>query len=159
MIARLSIFCCTLVAALSAAAQGPVSWTFASRPLGNQLFEIHMVAHIRPGWHIYAHQQPKEAIATPTTVRYASNPLVALRGSIREQGKRYRYKDVQAGIEQDQYADQVDFVQVVRLKAAVKTQVAGAITYQACTDAECLKAESTGFTIALQPNDAMPDTK
>jgi len=53
-------------------AQGlnPVSWSFTSKKLAENTYEIQMVATIQQGWHLYAQEQPKDAIAIPTSFAF-----------------------------------------------------------------------------------------
>ena len=44
-------------------AQNPVSWAFTSKKISDKVYEIHMIATIQPGWHLYSQNQPKDAIA------------------------------------------------------------------------------------------------
>jgi len=48
-----------------------------------------------------------------------------------------------------QFSDKVDFVQVVKLKAQVKTSVDAAVEYMVCNDKQCLPPSTKKFSIAL----------
>jgi len=131
-------------------AQNPVGWTFSSKKVGNNLYELHLTANIQPGWHLYAQNQPEDAIAIPTTFTFSKNPLLDLNGNVKEVGKLEKYKDDKLGISAHQYSDKVDFVQVVKVKGAVKTNVNGKLEYQTCDDKKCLPPKSVNFSIALK---------
>lgn len=130
-------------------AQAPVTWTITARSIGDSRYEIHATAHMASGWHIYAHRQPPTAIAVPTSVILTSNPLILVEGPLKEDGRKVRYTDKNAGIEQDQYLEQADFVQVVKVKAPVAIRLSGTVTFQACTDAECLRKAEHAFSIEI----------
>lgn len=132
--------------------QQPVTWTYSTKLIGKQVYEIHITASIDAGWHIYSQHQPSEAIAVPTSITYTQNPLIAIQGPTKEEGKVVHFRNDTIGIAQDQYSKKVDFVQVVRLKAAVKTKVQGNLTFQACTDEQCLPAAHINFSIELTPS-------
>lgn len=128
----------------------PVSWTFAAKKTGPRTYEIEMKATIQPGWHLYAQQQPDDAIAIPTAFVINNNPLFVRKGGIREQGKLEKYKDKTLGVTAFQYSGQVRFLQTVELKANVKTAFSGSVEFQTCDDEKCLPPLKVPFSIPLR---------
>lgn len=128
----------------------PVKWTFSAKKIADKQFEVEMKAVILPGWHLYSQQQPEDAIAIPTEFVLNQNPLLSLKGKIKEVGKMERYKDATLGVSANQYAGQVSFVQIVELKAKVKTALSGTVEYQTCDDEKCLPPKKVPFTIPLK---------
>jgi thiol:disulfide interchange protein DsbD len=77
-----------------------------------------------------------------------------------------KYKEKTLGIEQWQYANKVDFVQMVVMKStpalkgtpasggqpALKTNITGSITYQTCNDHECLPPKTIAFSVPVGNN-------
>jgi thiol:disulfide interchange protein DsbD len=63
---------------IAAQAQNPVAWTFNSKKINNNAYEVQLIASIQPGWHLYSQSQPSDAIAQPTTFVFNKNPLVDL---------------------------------------------------------------------------------
>ncbi len=141
---------CLLLGLQTAAQPNPVSWTFSVKKIGDKTFEVEMKATIIQGWHLYSQQQPADAIAIPTEFVWNQNPLVQLKGKIREVGKMERYKDVTLGVTAHQYSGQVTFVQTVELKAKVKTAISGTVEYQTCDDEKCLPPKKIPFSISLK---------
>ncbi len=140
-----------LLLSLQTTAQpNPVSWTFSVKKIGDKTFEVQMKAAIIQGWHLYSQQQPADAIAIPTEFVWNQNPLVQLKGKIREVGKMERYKDATLGVTAHQYSGQVTFVQTVELKAKVKTALSGTVEYQTCDDEKCLPPKKIPFSISLK---------
>ena len=136
---------------LGASAQSPVKWSYTATKLSPGLFEVHLTASIQSGWHIYAQEQPSDAIALPTAIQFSKNPLLLMEGNLKEVGHKEQYKDADLGITAFQYEEKVDFVQQVKLKLKGKTNVSGSITYQACTNEKCLPPATTNFSISLEP--------
>jgi hypothetical protein len=135
---------------LSRAQDNPVKWVYSAQKLDEKTYEVHMTASIAEGWHIYAQQQPKDAISLPTKIKFNKNPLVRMEGSPAEIGKKEKYSIEALGITQYQYADKVDFVQRVELKApGAKISLSGSIAFQACTDEMCLPAAEMLFKVTL----------
>lgn len=129
--------------------QTPVHWNYQAHKLNDKEWEVKLTATIDNGWHLYSQQQPEDAIALPTEIVFNKNPLVELKDKVKENGKLEKYKDKTLDIEAWQYAGKVEFVQVVKKKAKVKTTVSGSIEYQVCTDEKCLPPKKIPFTIAI----------
>lgn len=149
MRATVLIFALLMVNAVYAQ-PSPVKWTFAAKKIADKQFEVEMRADIIAGWHLYSQQQPEDAIAIPTEFVLNQNPLLNLKGKIREVGKMERFKDATLGVSAHQYSGQVVFVQTVELKAKVKTALSGTVEYQTCDDEKCLPPKKVSFTIPLK---------
>lgn len=128
----------------------PVSWAFSSKKISDKLYELRLIATIQPGWHLYSQDQPKDAIAQPTSFAFNTHPLIKFDGKVKEKGKMEKYKDKELGVSANQYSDKVEFVQVVKLKGAVKTNVSGKLEFQTCDDKKCLPPKTVNFSIPLQ---------
>lgn len=138
------------VLAISLKAQNPVSWAFSSKKIGDKKFEVHMTATIQSGWHLYSQIQPEDAIAIPTGFVINKNPLLEVDGKIKEVGKLEKFHDAKLEVSAHQYADKVDFVQVVKLKANAVTNVNGVVEFQTCNDEKCLPPKKINFSVALK---------
>ncbi len=128
----------------------PVQWSFTSKKTGEKTYEIHLTANLQSGWHLYSQTQPADAISIPTEILFNANPLVSLDGKAKESGKMEVYKDKRLGISANQYSDQVDFVQKVKLKVKTKTNISGTVEYQTCDDHKCLPAKKMTFNLSLK---------
>lgn len=133
----------------SAQALNPVSWSFSSKKINDNVYEIHMTATIQEGWHLYSQSQPKDAIAQPTSFSFNKNPLVELDGKVKEFGKLEKYKDEELDISANQYSNKVVFVQKVKLKGKAKTNMTGKLTFQTCDDKKCLPAKTVAISVAF----------
>ena len=127
----------------------PVSWSFASKKIGENAYELQLIASIQSGWHLYSQVQPGDAIAQPTTFNFNKNPLVDLDGKVKEIGKLEKYKDAKLDISANQYSQKVTFVQKVKVKGKVKTNISGKLEFQTCDDKKCLPPKTVNFSIAL----------
>ena len=142
-------FALFIVGALQAQ-PNPVSWTFSAKKITGEQDEVEMKASIIQGWHLYSQQRREDAIAIPTEFVLNQNPLLILKGKIREVGKMEKFKDATLGVTAYQYSGQVSFVQTVELKAKVKTALSGTVEYQTCDDEKCLPPKKIPFTIPLK---------
>ncbi|HEU4574198.1 MAG TPA: protein-disulfide reductase DsbD domain-containing protein [Chitinophagaceae bacterium] len=139
-----------ILSVIAVNAQNPVSWSFTTKKIADKTFEVHMTANIQPGWHLYSQTQPDDAIAIPTGVTIQKNPLVMLDGKVKEAGKLEKFHDAKLGVSANQYSSKVDFVQVVKLKANVKTNVSGSVEFQTCDDKKCLPPKTVNFSVTIQ---------
>ena len=103
----------------------PVQWTYTAKKIADKTYEVHLTAAIQTNWHLYSQKQPEDAINQPTEILFNKNPLVIFNGAVKEVGKMKLFKDEKLKISANQYSEKVDFVQVVKLKANVKTNVVG----------------------------------
>ncbi len=140
----------SVIAGTLAFAQNPVSWSFSTKKINDKVYEVHLLANIQPGWHLYSQNQPQDAIAIPTSFNFSKNPIVDFDGKVKEVGKLEKVKDDKLGIAANQYSQKVDFVQLVKVKGAVKTNITGKLEYQTCDDKKCLPPKSLNFSVALK---------
>src|SRR6476646_5569910 len=105
-----------LVVSIVQAQENPVNWRYSAKRVAKNVFEIHCTAIIENGWHVYAQKQPEDAIALPTSFKFAKNPFIVLQGVVKEVGEKKFFKDETVGIAAYQYEEKVDFVQQVQLK-------------------------------------------
>ncbi|HEV7331640.1 MAG TPA: protein-disulfide reductase DsbD domain-containing protein [Flavisolibacter sp.] len=138
------------VAVAQAQVANPVSWSFGSKKISGNVYEVKMTATIQNGWHLYAQTQPKDAIAIPTTFEFAKNPLLQLDGSVKEAGKLEKFVDNDLGVSANQYSKQVVFTQRVKLKGKAASNLSGNVTFQTCDDKKCLPPKTVTFNVALK---------
>lgn len=134
----------------AAQTQSPVSWTFTSKKISDNTYEVYLTANIKPGWHLYAQAQPADAIAQPTTFAFTRNPLLQFDGKVREVGKLEKFRDAKLDVSANQYSGKVDFVQKVKVMGKAKTAVTGKLEFQTCDDEKCLPPKTLNFSVALK---------
>lgn len=140
-----------LAVTVSAQLPDPVKFSYSFKKTGDKKYELHIVATIDDGWHLYSQTQPKQAVAKPTTIKLVKNPLINVpEGKAKEIGTRETYENKEVDIKQFQYAHKVEFVQSFTMKAAVNTNLNGTVTYQACTDERCLPVKTVPFELRIQ---------
>ncbi|MFL5788442.1 MAG: protein-disulfide reductase DsbD domain-containing protein [Flavisolibacter sp.] len=147
----LSFVLLSIVIAGTAVAQNinPVTWSFSSKKISDNVYEIQMVATIQQGWHLYSQTQPKDAIAIPTSFNFNKNPLVDINGKVKEVGKLEKFKDEKLGVQANQYSTKVVFIQKVKLKGKAKTNITGKLEFQTCNDQKCLPPKTVNLSIPL----------
>ncbi|CAN5723987.1 hypothetical protein BH10BAC3_BH10BAC3_23230 [soil metagenome] len=145
----LSLIVLVAAANLQAQIKNPVKWTFSSKKISDKTYELHMTASIDPGWHIYTIDHNAD-IGVATSVAFNQNPLGSLTGKLKANGKAIAMKDPSTGDNVKFYERTVDLVQIITLKAPVKTNFTGSVEFMSCDDKQCLPPASKQFSIALQ---------
>jgi len=128
----------------------PVTWNFSVKKVSDKTYDVYLKANIESGWHLFSQTQPDDAIGIPTDIIFNSNPLINVVGKPKEIGKMEKYKDQKLGISANQYSESVEFVQRIKLKANVNTNISGEVEYQTCDDKKCLPPKKIPFTIAVK---------
>ena len=137
-------------AASFAQMENPVKWTYTAKKIKGDVYELHMTAVLEPKWHIYS-QDIKGDGPVPTSFAFDKNPLVKPDGKVVEMGKLEKEYDKNFGMTLKYFGNKVDFVQKIKLKAAVATLAKGKITYMVCNDKKCLPPKDVPFSIKIDP--------
>jgi thiol:disulfide interchange protein DsbD len=132
---------------VSAQIKDPVKWTATSRKKG-EAFEVVLSASLPKPWHIYS-QNTGDGGPLPTTFRFTKSPLLAFDGNVKEVGKLKEEYDKNFDTKVKYYGEKVDFVQAVKLKSKVKTNVSVTVEYMTCNDSECLPPTKKTFNVSL----------
>ena len=137
------------ISSLHAQVQDPVKWNYSATKKSDKEYTVTIDAMLPGAWHIYSINTPADG-PVPTSISFKKNPLVTLDGTVKENGKLKTDHDAVFGVDVKYYADKVEFVQNVKLKSAVKTNVTGTIKYMVCNDKMCLPPKTIPFNIQLQ---------
>ncbi|MCO6496376.1 MAG: hypothetical protein J5I50_01810 [Chitinophagaceae bacterium] len=129
--------------------KNPVSWNSNVKKIADKTYEIVLTANIEDGWHMYSQNTPSGG-PIPTKVTFTKSPLVILDGPTKEVGKLEQRFEPLFGVDVKQYSDRVQFKQVVKTKANVKTSVDVAVQFMVCDDHQCLPPATQKLTIALK---------
>ena len=127
----------------------PVIWTYSAEKKGEKTYDIKIVAKFANPWHLYSQSTPAGG-PVPTSISFKTNPLVTTDGDIKEIGKLKKYHDTNFGVDVKYYSDQVIFVQTVKLKSNVKTNISGTVEFMVCDDHQCLPPKKVPFDIKIQ---------
>ena len=132
---------------LSAQSSKQVDWTFTSKKVAEKTYEVSISANIKGNWHIYSQDGGEGPVST--TFTFTKNPLVSLEGKTKESGKMKKVHEEAFGSDVRFYEKSVDFVQVVKLKGNVKTNVVGKVEFMVCNDRECLPPAEIEFKVNI----------
>ena len=126
----------------------PVKWSFEAVKKGDKQYDITFTANIDAPWHIYSQFVKKGPV--PTSIVVKKNPLVQLKGGVKENGTLEKHFDKNFNAEIAYFSKKVQFVQSVTLKVASKTKLTGEIEYMVCNDERCLPPTKVPFEVAIQ---------
>ena len=133
--------------AVSAQIKDPVKWATASRKVANG-YEVVVTATLPKPWHIYS-QFTGEGGPVATNFTFSKNPLVTLSGSVKEVGKLKEQFDKLFDTKVKYFGEKVQFVQGVKVKGNVKTNIIVTVEYMTCDDSQCLPPTKKTFTVSL----------
>ena len=134
---------------LFAQMKSPVKWGLTAKKIKVNIYEVHITAEVEADWHIYSQFTPDGGpVATKFT--FTKNPLLTLQGAVKEIGKLETHHEKLFGVDVKQFSKKVEFVQLVKVKAAVKTNLAGSIEFMVCNEKQCLPPTTKDFSISLK---------
>ena len=140
----LLIFC---VATVSAQSTKQVKWTFTSKKVSENTYEVLMTANINGNYHMYA-QNPGDG-PVPTSFAFNRNPLLQLDGKVKEVGNIKKVYEDAFGSEVRFYEKTVSFVQQVKVRGSAKNNLAGKVEFMVCNDKECLPPATVDFNVNI----------
>lgn len=143
IIAAIILFSC-----LHAQVQDPVKWNYSAIKKSDKEYTITISATLAPDWHIYSMTTP-DGGPVATTFNFKRNPLITISGKTIETGNPKTIHDDIFGVDVKYYAETVTFVQPIKLKSTVKTNLSGTVKYMVCNDKMCLPPKTVPFNIQL----------
>jgi hypothetical protein len=114
-----------------------VQWVCSAKKIADKTYEVHMFATISGDYHLYSQDVGGEG-PVATSFSFIKSPLLALDGRVRESGKLIKKFETAWSHDVKYYEKSVDFVQVVKLKSNIKTNLAGKVEFMVCNDRQCL---------------------
>jgi hypothetical protein len=114
-----------------------VQWNYTVKKIADKTYEIHLAATINGDYHLYAQDAGGDG-PVATSFTFTPNPLIVLNGKVKESGKLISKYEIAWKHDVKYYEKTVDFVQVIKLKANVKTDLAGKVEFMVCNDKQCL---------------------
>lgn len=125
----------------------PVKWNATSRKKAG-FYEVVLTATMPKPWHIYS-QKTGEGGPVATSFKFTKNPLLTLDGGVKEIGALKENYDKLFDTKVKYFGDKVDFVQTVKVKGNVKTNVNVTVEYMTCDDSQCLPPTKKTFNVSL----------
>lgn len=142
--------CFTVVTSLAIGQiKNPVSWNYEAKKKSADTYEVVITADVERPWHLYSQKTGKGG-PIPTSIRIKPNPLVKVLGPAKEIGKLEKTFDENFKTNVLYFSDKVQFVQTVKVKGGIKTNISGTVEYMVCDDSKCLPPVKKSFDLKLQ---------
>jgi len=126
----------------------PVKWNFGSKKLGNDEYELIMIATMDEGWSIYS-QHTSDDGPVPTAFEFESKNFEKI-GAVEEKGTKKEGMDPLFGVKVIKFPKgPVTFTQKIKM-IDYSTPVSGYLTYMTCDDAKCLPPTDVDFSFDLK---------
>lgn len=132
-------------AAAFAQVENPVKWSYTAKKVSDKVYDIYITANLDNKWHIYSQNAGEGPQATE--VNFTKNPLVTLEGKTKEVGTLVKEYSTEFKSVLNFYSKTVSFVQRVKLRSPVSTNVKGTISYMVCDDKKCLPPKDIPFSV------------
>jgi len=146
----LFLFSVIFILTFSASAQilNPVSWSYTSRKISSNEYELIFKASIEKPWHMYSQDIPQAPPAT--TFKFDKDSAYSLLGKVVEKGKVIKNYDPNFKMVLKYFDDSVTFIQKVKLHPHVRGAVVkGAVNFMSCNDTQCLPPKNLDFSFTL----------
>lgn len=125
-----------------------VKWNYSVKKISDKTYEVHMTATINGDFHMYAQHVGVDG-PLPTSFNFTKNPLILLDGKVKENGKLIKKHESIWGGNVNYFEKTVDFVQIVKLKANVKTNLAGKVEFMVCDEEKCLPPSEVDIKVSI----------
>lgn len=130
--------------------QGPVKWTYEAKKKSAGVYEVVVTADVESPWHIYSQNTGKGG-PVATSIKFKTNPLVIVpKTNAKEKGKLEKVFDKNFNTNVLYFSDKVQFVQTVKVKGVIKTNLSGTVEYMVCNDSKCLPPVKKSFELKLE---------
>ncbi len=152
MIQRLFFAIVLLLSTFAATAQPkPVKWTFDSRSVGGDEYELIFTAKIDEGWTVYSQFLTSDDGPVRTSFSFKEdkkNPHFQLVGKAEESGGRKEIDDKVFGMKLIKFYHDGIFTQKIKASDPSKP-IEGYLTFMTCNDKMCLPPEDVDFSFRL----------
>jgi len=120
----------------------PVQWSFSSKDLGNNEYELIFKAEIDEPWHLYSQKIEMQPPATLFT--FEENPAVEFIGIV-EESESIEIFDPNFEIMIRYFSHEAVFTQKIKIAENALVNVKGSIEFMSCDDAQCLPPTDIEF--------------
>lgn len=126
----------------------PVSWTFDSKKLSENEYELTFTATIEGKWHLYSQKLPSDDGPVATLFTFEESAYKLLGETTEGEGLITKY-DENFDMELSYFEKTATFKQKVKVDGP-ETTVKGEITFMTCDDEKCLPPEYVPFEFKLK---------
>lgn len=125
----------------------PVKWTFETKQISNDEYELILKATMDNHWHIYGLDTLDDG-PIPTSFKFKSSPDYELVGKLQVPNGVKKF-DEMFGMEITLFSDVSVFKQKIRMISSKPFVITGETEHQACDETRCIAPEITEFSFDL----------
>lgn len=128
----------------------PVVWSFSSKKIGENEYEVRAKAIIEPHWHVYATKLESEdgPIATEFVINGNDKSKIESVSEITEQGKTIDSYDPNFAMQLQYYEDSLVLIRKIKVTSE-NSLVEGEVYFMVCNEEMCLPPISVPFILDL----------
>lgn len=119
----------------------PVSWSFKTKKVSADEFELIFTARIDAGWHLY-NQDPLKDGPLPLEFKFDPNASIVLVGKVVEKTKPTKAHDEMFNLNVKYFTGEATFSQRIKALTDKPIAVKGTIEGQGCNEGSCVPLES-----------------
>ena len=134
---------------VSAQIQDPVDWSYSVKKVSADTYTFTATANIEGDWHIYSQTTGKGG-PVPTKINFKNNPLITKVGVTKEVGKVKQVYDDLFKTTVRYIGETATYIQTLKVRGGVKTNISGTVEYMVCDDRQCLPPSKKTFDLKLQ---------
>lgn len=151
----ISVLLCMVTMTLSMTAQkmedSPIKWRMTVKMTSKTEGTVTLRAIVSDGWHLYGTDLPKDG-PIPTSFDFKDSKGVKFIDKFVASPKPEIKKDVNFGMELNQWESNVTFTRKFRLTGAIKDAViSGSVKFMGCNDSNCLPPKTVSFKTTPKP--------
>ncbi|MBL4652465.1 MAG: thioredoxin family protein [Flavobacteriales bacterium] len=129
----------------------PVSWTYETKDIGNNEYELIFKVKIEEGWHVYSQHLTGDG-PVPTEFIFEENTTgYELIGKVAESENVHNEYDPNFDMELSFFSTEATFTQKVKLTES-GAKIKGELVYMTCDDTKCLPPEYIEFEFSVGEN-------
>lgn len=148
---RLVLFCCfvlVLLLPLTAQIHNPVKWSFSTRQVSVDTYEVRADATIEKGWHLYSVYLPENG-PVPTSLSLQPSEKYELVGKVVESPKPEIHFDSSFSMDLGYFENRATLFQKIKVMKEGLVNVKGEVEFMVCDDEQCLPPTTEEFTLKV----------
>lgn len=131
----------------------PIHWSFDTKKLGKNKYELIFKANIDQGWHLYSQDvkpdDPEKPSPIPTSFNFEKNSAFQKLGKVAEKSKVHKEWDPEFKIDLKFFSNEAIFSQKVKLVKPID-DIKGWLEFMCCDDKQCLPPKDIDFSFKVK---------
>lgn len=137
-----------LLTSITFAQQNPVKWSYETKKVADNTYDLVFTANISDGWYVYSQYLESDDGPIRTSFAYDENAAVKLDGKNKEDGHKHEGYDDLFGMNILKFSGKPTFTQ--RVKITKPTTLSGHLEFMTCDNERCLPPSEVAFSFDLK---------